>query len=166
MLALAFGLLAGCATPPPAREGLPWVSGQLAVRIAAVADQPEQSLSSLFDLRGDAEQGELRLSSPLGTLIATLQWSPGSARLLNGQGESRFDGLEALTRQMLGETLPVQALPEWLAGRPWSGAPSTPIPDGFEQLGWRVGLSRLADGRLEAERAQPPAVRVRVRLDR
>lgn len=165
-LAMLAAVAAGCATPPPSREGPPWISGQLALRIGGSADTPARSLTGLFDLRGDARAGEFRLSSPLGTLIATLQWSPGSARLLNGEGEATFADLGELSHRVLGESLPLQALPEWLAGRPWSGAPSLPTADGFEQLGWQVRLSRLVEGQLEAGRTQPPEVRVRVRLDR
>ncbi|MDP9043518.1 MAG: outer membrane lipoprotein LolB, partial [Pseudomonadota bacterium] len=75
-----------------------------------------------------------------------------------------------LTREVLGESVPVAALFDWLRGRPWRESPSVPtVPPaepGFTQLGWSVGLARLADGVIVAQRAGPPAVTVRVRVDR
>ena len=65
----------------------------------------------------------------------------------------------------LGESLPLAALPDWLAGRPWPGAPHTPGEAGFVQLGWQVSLARRSEGWIEARRAAPPAVLVRVKLD-
>jgi outer membrane lipoprotein LolB len=68
---------------------------------------------------------------------------------------------------VLGETLPLAALFDWLRGRPWPGAPSRPVaaPPGFEQLGWRVDLARFAEGQVDARRDRAPAVNVRARLD-
>lgn len=165
-LFIGAAVLAGCATRPPAEPDMPWVSGHLTVRMDGGADTPARSVTGLFDLRGDARSGELRLSSPLGTLMATLQWSPGAARLRNGDGEATFADLDELSRQVIGEPLPLQALPDWLAGRPWPGAASTVTAAGFEQMGWRVGLARWADGLIDAERAATPSVRLRLRLDR
>ena len=46
--------------------------------------------------------------------------------------------LEDLSREALGEALPLAAWPDWLAGRPWGGAPHRATEGGFEQLGWQV----------------------------
>ncbi len=166
-LALLAGLaalgLGACATPPgaPAR----WTSGRLALRVDAAPGRPPQSLSAGFELRGDDREGELRLLSPLGTLLAAARWAPGLALLDAGEGERRFASLDALSREALGEPLPLAALPDWLAGRPWRGAGHTATADGFEQLGWVVTLGALAEGLLQARRAAVPAVTLRVRLD-
>lgn len=162
----AMVLLAGCATRPPDLAGMPWTSGRLAVRVDAVGDQPGRSASAAFDLRGGAERGELRLLSPLGTLLAETRWSPTEALITTPEGQRRFDDLDSLARELLGEALPLRALPDWLAGRPWPGAPSRPTHDGFEQLGWQVQVARLAEGLVEARRDAPPAVTLRARLDR
>lgn len=159
-------LLGGCATRAPDIAGMPWTSGRMSVRVEAAGGQPARSASSSFDLRGDASRGELRLTSPLGTLVAEAQWSPGRARLTTAEGEQQFGDLEELSRRALGEALPLQAWPDWLAGRPWPGAPSQPLPEGFAQLGWRITLTRLADGAIDAVRDAAPAVTVRVRLDK
>jgi outer membrane lipoprotein LolB len=72
--------------------------------------------------------------------------------------------------ELIGEPVPLQALPDWLRGRPWNGAPYTDLPapaDGFIQGGWRIDRSDIAQGRISAMRPQPPpAITVRARLDR
>ena len=162
-------LLLACATPPapdPAVAQGPWTSGRLSLRADASADRAAQSLSAAFELRGSSTQGELRLLSPLGSVLAAAQWQPGLVLLNTPQGEQRFADLQALSIQALGESVPLAALPDWLAGRPWAGAPHQPQPGGFEQLGWQVQTDRLAEGWVSARRDSPPAVQLRVRLDR
>jgi outer membrane lipoprotein LolB len=163
---LAAAWLAGCATPPTAAPGeTPWTTGRLSVRIAATATQTAQSSSAAFELRGDSNSGELRLNSPLGTRVAAARWAPGEAVLTDGNGEQRFASLDELSRRAVGEALPLSALPDWLAGRPWPGAPHQARDGGFEQLGWQVQLARRTEGWIEASRAAAPAVQVRVKLD-
>jgi outer membrane lipoprotein LolB len=158
-------LLAACATRPPEVSDTPWTSGRLSVRVAATPDLPARSVSATFDLRGSGERGELRLSTSLGTLLASARWAPGEAVLSTSQGDTRYDDLDSLSREALGEALPLQALPDWLAGRPWAGAPSQAAVNGFEQLGWQVSLARFAEGWVDADRSAPPRVNVRARLD-
>jgi len=70
---------------------------------------------------------------------------------------------------VLGESLPLAALFDWLRGRPWPGATSRPLPApggvGFEQLGWVVDLARFDQAAVAASRARAPAVTVRAKLD-
>jgi outer membrane lipoprotein LolB len=123
-------------------------------------------MSAAFDLHGSPEQGRLDLSTPFGTTIAQAHWSPGRVALLTSDGERLFTSLDDLTREVLGESLPVAALFDWLRGRPWPVAPSTPTEDGgFRQLGWAVSLARYAEGWVSARRESPPAVLVRARLE-
>ena len=159
---LASVLLAGCATVPDAS---PWTSGRLSVRIDTQGEAPARSLGTAFDLRGDGQRGELRLNSPFGTRLAAARWAPGQAVLTTPEGEQRFESLDDLSYKALGEVLPLAALPDWLLGRPWVGAAHLALDDGFEQLGWRVVLARLGEGWIEARRAAPPGVVVRVKLD-
>ncbi len=155
-------LLAGCATRAPDST---LTSGRLALRVDASAERPAQNVSAGFELVGDGRQGELKLLSPLGTQLAAARWAPGLALLITGDGERRFDTLDHLSREALGEALPLAAWPDWMAGRPWREAPHSPLADGFEQLGWRITTSALADGQLLARRDAAPAVTLRVRLD-
>ena len=158
-------LAAGCASTPP--SGMePWTTGRLSVRVDATASQPAQNQSAAFELRGSSESGELRLISPLGQVVAAARWSPGAASLRSADGERHFESLDALSRQALGEVLPLAALPDWLAGRPWPSAAQQPQAEGFAQLGWLVRTDRLAEGWVTALRSTPPAVLLRVKLDR
>ena len=157
--------LVACASPPLGTGHGEWTSGRLQVRVEALADQPARSMSAAFDLRGDGIQGELRLNTPLGTQVARARWSATGVSLGTSSGERQFQSLDELSREALGEALPLAALPDWLAGRPWPGAGHVPGSSGFEQLGWQVALDRRAQGIIEARRVAPPAVLLRVRLD-
>lgn len=138
-------LAAGCApaTRHPqalASERTAW-SGRLALQ---VEDQPAQSFSAGFELQGSAESGELRLFTPLGSVLAQANWAPGRARL-QASGETReSDSLETLLAQTLGTPIPVKALFAWLQGTQTTAA------------GWQADLSALDNGRLVATRYDPP----------
>ena len=159
-------MLASCASTPPPAGDASWIAGRLSVRIEASEAHIAQSMSAGFELQSSrGEAGELRLNSPLGTRLATAQWSPGTATLSTSSGLQRFPNLDDLSRQVLGESLPLAALPDWLRGRPWPGAAHSLQATGFEQLGWQVQLARQREGLIEATRAAPPAVTVRIRLE-
>jgi len=163
-LALA---LAGCASVP--RAAGEWVVGRLSLSMAAQDAQPAQNATLSFELHGDGARGELLLYTPLGTQIAAARWAPDGASLVTADGERAFAGLDALAAGAfgaLGEHVPLAALPDWLAGRAWAEAPSIATDGGFEQLGWRVDLRGRDEGRIVARRAAPPAVVLRVQLER
>jgi outer membrane lipoprotein LolB len=147
-------LLAGCAQPllrPSSATAAYW-QGRLALRVAA---QPEpSSFFANFELQGTAEAGELRLSSPIGTTLAQLRWSPQTAQL-RSNGQTRiFDSLDALAQEATGTAIPIAALFEWLQGRAVSVA------------GWQADLSQLDAGRLLAQRLQPgPTADLRLILE-
>jgi outer membrane lipoprotein LolB len=155
-------LVTGCATPPATG---PVLSGRLSLQVAATTSEPARGFNAAFDLQGDAQAGELRLSTPLGPQIALARWAPGTVLLQSSNGEQRYASLEALALDALGEPVPLQALPHWLRGQPWPGAASAPAAEGFEQLGWTLDLGRRAEGFITALRHQPPAVSLRIRLD-
>ena len=165
-------LMSACAVAPKALDGLggETLSGRLAVRVDAAEGAPARSVSAAFELRGDAGNGRLDLSTPLGSVLAQARWAPGSVVLATPQGDTRFDDLDALTAAVLGDSLPVAALFDWLRGRPWPGAASTPsmapAEPGFTQLGWVVSLARFDDAQVAARRERAPVVTVRAQLDR
>ena len=150
-------LLGGCAQPPrlaPTVDGQTqtYWRGRLALR---VDKSPEPaSFFANFELSGQAPAGELLLSSPLGTTLAQLRWTPQLA-LLRSNGQTRaFDSLEALATEATGTPIPIAALFEWLQGRP---APAD---------GWQADLSPLDAGRLVARRSQPaPAAELRLIIE-
>lgn len=161
------GVLGACASLAPPSADL--LTGRLSVQIAATPGAPARSINAGFELRGNADDGELRLNNPFGMQMAAARWQRGSALLRTSQGETRFDDLDALSERAFGEAVPLRALPDWLQGRPWPGAPSHDADNGFEQLGWSVDLSRLAAGHIAARRAPgpaAPAVTVRAIVER
>lgn len=166
-LALVIG---GCAVAPRvADEPGDALAGRLAVRVEGNDGGAARSVSAAFELQGNAESGQLSLSTPLGSTLAQARWSPGSVLLVTPQGERRFKDLDALTREVLGEALPVAALFDWLRGRPWPGAPSqaqaAPGAPGFAQLGWAVDLARFSESWVTARRDSPPVVTVRAKIE-
>ncbi len=171
-LALAAGVLvlAACTTVTRAPPASPseTLSGRLSIRVDAEGATPARTLTAAFELNGGPRAGRLDLSTPLGSILAQARWEPGEVVLATPRGESRFADLDALTRQALGESVPVAALFDWLQGRPWPGAPSTPAPAGagFVQLGWAVDLERFDDAWVTAKRDSPPPVTVRIKIDR
>lgn len=168
---LAVALVSGCASlpgPSGPQEGETF-SGRLAIRSEAGADSDTRSMTAAFELRGRPERGELDLSTPLGTVLGRAHWQPDHVELTTPQGRTTYPTLDALTMELLGESLPVAALFDWLKGRPWPGAPSmvrTAPARGFDQLGWSVDLAEFEADVLTAVRQAPPAVSVRVKLDR
>jgi outer membrane lipoprotein LolB len=169
---IAAALLGACATPPPAPPAGDGdaLSGRMSVQVESHGAEAARSVNATFELKGDGRQGSLDLSTPLGTLLAQARWSPGQVLLTTSQGQSRFTDLDALTREVLGESVPVVALFDWLRGRPWPGAPSSALrpaaEPGFAQLGWSINLARFDDAVVAVRREQPPAVTVRAKLDR
>ena len=169
---LALALLAACAGVPrnAVPNGVESLSGRLAVRVDGAEGAAPRSVNAAFELRGDPQAGQLDLATPLGNVLARARWSPGTVVLATPQGERNFADLDALTREVLGESLPIAAMFDWLRGRPWPGAESratvAPADRGFEQLGWTVNLAGFDDHRVDARRGGPPAVTVRARLDR
>lgn len=164
MLAVVVAALAGCATRQPVSPDT--LVGRIAIRVDG---QDERSLSAGFELTGHATQGQLTLTTPLGTTAAQAAWEPGQAWLSAEGRRTGYASLDELAAAALGEPIPIAALFHWLRGRPWPGAPSQPRDDtvaGFVQLGWHINLSKIDDGWLEARRPAPPAVLVRARLER
>ncbi len=172
-LALSLG---ACAMHPPPLAGAVH-SGKLAVRSDASDAQAAHSVSGQFELSGSPSSGQLVLTSPIGTTVARARWShpagaqgePSDIELEADGRTSHFDSLDEMMQQALGDKLPLAAMFDWLAGRPWPAAPAARAADGmsFEQLGWRVDLSQFASSQLiAAERpAPPPTLHVRVKLD-
>lgn len=149
-LTLCFGFagvlaLSGCASPrapgaPGDGDGTQAWSGRLSLRVDS---EPVQTFSALFELRGDPQSGELTLTSPIGSTLALLQWSPGEALLKNGSETRRFQSVDALIEAATGAVIPVTALFAWLAGH------EERVP------GWQPNLSQVGNGRLQATRESP-----------
>lgn len=157
--------LAGCATRTSAPAPPDALSGRLLLQISPQGSQPARQWSAGFELRGSAQAGELDLTSPLGTLVAQARWQPGQAELDQGGERKRFADLADLSLQLLGETVPLEALFDWLRGRPWPGASHVQTDAGFTQGGWVVDLTGLGGGTLTARRPAAPVLTLRARLE-
>lgn len=152
-LMLAPWALSGCAQPPRAlsTQAHHW-SGRLALQVEGEATQ---SFSAGFELQGDTTQGELTLYTPLGSVLARLQWQPGHALLRSGNATQTASSLDGLLLQATGTPIPVAALFDWLSGQHASAE------------GWQADLSTLDQGRLVAHRHAPePRATLRIALDR
>jgi outer membrane lipoprotein LolB len=125
--------------------------GKLALKVYST---PVQALSVAFDLQGRPEQGELTLSSPLGTTLALLQWDATSARLTANGQQTSYGSLQELARQATGSDLPVASLFAWLQGR------NEPAPS------WQVDLSDLPQGRIQAHRTEAIQADLKIILER
>ena len=155
LLALASNWLAGCATVaienPHKVPPSPIWSGRLGLTLAT---EPPQAFFATFELKGNADAGELTLTSPMGSVLAELHWSPGEARLRTSQTIQRSDSVESLSRAATGAALPIHALFDWLSGI------------GTAAGGWQPDLSQLGRGRLLARRSDPiPAAELKLILD-
>lgn len=154
LFACILGTVGGCANQArtPIHDPSAHWQGRLSIQVEST---PSKSLTALFDLQGNTQSGSLTLDSPLGTTMASLQWTTQSARL-QANGESReFSSLDALVRHVTGTDLPVDSLFSWLQGIP---APA---------LGWQANLRDLGIGRLSAQRSAPYApAALKIILDR
>lgn len=147
--------LGACSTARPPGSAAPRESGEWSGRLSLRVDSdPPQSFAALFELRGAPGQGELKLSTPIGSTLGLLQWSPTGASLQDGQRIQREASIDLLLARVTGAALPVDALFDWLAGRP------TPVP------GWRPQLAQVSDGRLQAVRESPqPTAELRLAFE-
>ena len=148
-------LIAGCATtntttPFDPQTG-PW-SGRLSLRVES---DPPQSFSVAFELSGNANEGQLTLTSPLGSTVAELRWQPAGAVLVQNGGERHYESADRMIEQTTGAAIPMQALFAWLRG------------EHANVEGWQADLSRWNEGRLTARRQSPqPETELRLILDR
>lgn len=158
-------LLSACATPvaepPQSAQAQPteaqaparlqeW-SGRISVQVQT---EPPQHMNASFALQGSAQAGQLEVLSPLGTTVATLQWSPQEALLQQGREPQRFVSMAALTERVLGASLPMVEIFDWLQGQPTAA------------LGWQTDISQRSVGWVFATRTSPaPTVLLKIKLD-
>ncbi len=163
LLGLVVLVLVGCASPnrshqtrmtgSPSSESAHQLEWQGRISVQVLGDRPS-SLSAGFSLRGDATTGELDLYSPLGTTLATLEWSPQSAQLSDSGKQQSFNSLAELTEKATGAPLPIDAIFAWLQSQP------------VQASGWQADLSGITQGSLTARRTSPlPEVTLRIKLD-
>ena len=120
-----------------------------------VQSDPVQAFFAGFELKGQADTGELTLIGPLGNILGVMRWSPTEAILDQGGSIKRFASTDELLAQTTGAAVPVSALFDWLGGK------NTTAP------GWTADLSQQVNGRITAQRTDPaPLANLRIVLDR
>jgi outer membrane lipoprotein LolB len=159
LVAVLMGLLlSGCATPNRtdkaiANEQASSQEWQGRISVQVFGDAPT-SMSASFLLRGDANNGELDLYSPLGNTVGALKWTPHFVQLRDGNKHQYFSSLAELTEKTTGAALPINAIFSWLQGR------------NEQATGWQADLSAVSQGALTARRTAPaPEVTLRIKLD-
>ncbi len=143
-LLIAILLIAGCASEPGVKGTLStqntnW-QGRLSLRVHSL---PEQAFSAHFDLQGHPQAGNLRFTTPLGTVLASMQWNANTATLQANGTLQHFESLSALVHHVTGTDLPIANLFAWLQGI------DSPAP------GWQVDLRDMPSGKLNAQRMAP-----------
>lgn len=153
--------IAGCANlqavdGPPETRSPAW-HGRLAVRTEpnpAMGQLRMQAFSATFELRGNADLGELLLFTPLGSTAAAIRWTQDGAELQTQGTTRQFGNLQQLVLQALGSNVPVSALFMWLQG------------NAVEADGWHVDLSQSRQGKIMARRDSPePKAELRLILE-
>lgn len=173
-------LLAACQTPPPAPLQLPaaqlsqlqqW-QGHFSIKLGAWRQQAADGQSFTFYLQSGSDTGQLDLMTPLGTQLAQVNWNPQGSRIQSSEGTQQFDSIGAMSQELLGENVPILALPFWLQGIPSPDLPSATVAEdhsGFNQAGWQITTVGLGQGRLIANRPGSQLQRdisIRIRLER
>jgi outer membrane lipoprotein LolB len=128
----------------------PW-AGRISVQIQS---EPPQGFFAGFELKGSPEQGELKLLSPIGSVLGFMRWTPTEALLETGRDVQHFSSVDALLEQATGAPIPTTALFDWLHGK------------NTETNGWSADLTRQNSGRITARRLEPaPQIDLRIVLD-
>jgi len=147
--------LTACASPVLLKDAASakdsYWQGRLSVKIFS---KPVQAFSANFELQGKPAQGELVLTSPLGSTLAHMRWDDHSATLQANGEERHFDSIQALAQQVTGADLPVASLFAWLQGV------NEVAP------GWQADLHELPIGRISAQHIEDVQAELKIILDR
>lgn len=164
-LTLVAGLvgLTGCASTPPATETvvLKERQGRFSVQVAA-AWQDVEAVQGGFVWRRLATGWQLDLNSPLGATLARLTVTPEGARLQQPDvAERQAASASDLLADVLGASVPVDALQDWVDGRVQTDASVTDLKRddlgrvmSFQQGPWQVQFARYGQtgpGRIDVK---------------
>jgi outer membrane lipoprotein LolB len=178
-------LLGACQSLPPPRDAEHHYAGRFSLavtRLEAGSDAPRrEAWTGRFALQVDGQSLTLDLVSPLGSTIARFETDAREARLLvprdGGVRVEHGADAQALSEQVLGWSLPVAGMPDWVEGRPSGARPYERLgADGdaerFRQDGWSVTVEPATPERPgrrvqmdRAGQAGSPDVALRVVLD-
>ena len=68
--------------------------------------EPVQAFFAGFELKGQADNGELTLISPLGSILGIMRWTPSEAVLEQNGSIKRFASTDELLTQTTGAAVP------------------------------------------------------------
>jgi outer membrane lipoprotein LolB len=122
----------------------------------AITSASPQSFSGGFELRGNAEIGELDLLTPLGQIVMQLRWRPDSALILRGTERQIFVNADDLIQRATGASVSLAQLFAWMRGE------QTPS----NAQAWQVDLDNHANGRIIARRSMPTPAVLRIALNK
>jgi outer membrane lipoprotein LolB len=175
LAAAALLFAAGCATLPAPPQAERTHIGRFSVNATGAR---QESASGRFELRVLRDTLTLDLSAPLGATLARFETGPDGAQLTVPGSPPRIvrgRNPEELADEVLGYSLPVSGMGDWILGRPAPGREAKQNADGsvIEQDGWTIRvLERFADGTqprlLTFQRpgaASTPAITLRLVLD-
>jgi len=181
---LLAALVCACSSLPPVPGSERNYAGRFSLavtRSGAGLQEQRNAWSGRFSLAVGARSMTLDLVSPLGATIARFETDRNEARLLvpsnGGLRVERGADAQSLAERVLGWSLPIAGMPDWVEGRPARDRPYRALSaDGaserFEQDGWAVTIEPARSGgpgrRVQMDRAETddaPAVALRVVLD-
>lgn len=148
---LAVVLTACAVAPQPAERAVSEEvfarSGRFALSVDA-ADGTKDAVQGGFLWEESAQRLQLDLNNPMGAVLARVLVTQQGAALQYPNGEVIYaSSPDALVEQLLGYTIPVEGMRDWLRGQVGS-APTAELrfeaaqPSYFQQNNWRVNLSR------------------------
>ena len=151
---LSMVLASGCASVAPGAAPAQHFEGRFVASISR--GDSREAVSGRFVLATYPGRSTLDLSSPLGTTLARVETDAGGARLTAAQSDGTLatwlgENPDALVESVLGVSLPVSGLADWIVGRPVPGRPAQVFPatgatQRIEQDGWVIAISdRFAD---------------------
>jgi outer membrane lipoprotein LolB len=120
--------------------------------------EPAQAFSGAFELRGNAQIGEMDLLSPLGSIVLQLRWTPAGATLIRGQERSQHASAQSLLQQATGASIALADLFAWLHAKANRVEP-------VRYDNWMLDLSAREQGRIVARREQPSRAELRIVLE-
>ncbi|MDE2439676.1 MAG: outer membrane lipoprotein LolB [Betaproteobacteria bacterium] len=178
-LTLAFSLLVGCASVPPAalspRDEVRNFSldARFALR-ATLPGQTAQSSGGRLSWTHRHDNDLIQVANPLGYGVAEIDAKPTISRLRTADGKVRESAdPDALIEDVTGLRLPVARLPGWLLGRPSTDArietDSFGRPGKLHEAGWLVDYfyddERVTSLPVRLTISRPGEIEIKLRIE-
>jgi outer membrane lipoprotein LolB len=171
MAAAALAALVGCASVPPTpapavRDGEFEMTGRFAAR------QGEDAGGGRITWRHTRAEDDLMLSSPLGQGLARITRRDGLYVLETGE-DRRWESTDPgeLAERVLGFSIPVQGLADWVLARPMQGRDADVERDAdgrvqwIRQDGWKIEYPAYAGGLPQRIRVSRADFELRLSID-